>query len=167
MQGCKFYYKVQTEPRIAQTDISRFESLDKYMILHRGDNAWHMKDVAVAAGFLSGTLADLPADHLLYLKTNPEKGNRYKKIGKYDETCVLQEVHLYVGEASMPALKNGDRVKVAVDSIRKAEIYQMDKCKTNMSWLIPGIGVPVLLGAGIVGIVVGSESGMNLSLGSK
>ena len=155
-QGCKSYYKVQTINKVTKQKIKKYDSLNKYLILHQADSAWHLADPGYNDNIIYGKLCNLSDDHLKYLTTSsdPEEGNRYKKNKKIDESAVLTEVHLYLNQKDtlVPKFAAGDSVRIAYSAIQKADEYNKNKGRTLASWLVPGIGVPLLIG-GIVAIL--------------
>ncbi len=54
LQGCMFYYKVQTEPLVRQQEIKKYDSLDKYMILHQRDRAWRFSQPLILGNVVTG-----------------------------------------------------------------------------------------------------------------
>ena len=161
-QGCKFYYQVQTENRITKQDIRRYDSLNKYLIVHKADSAWHLCDPGYNKQMLFGTISSLTDDHHKYLTTSydGETGNRYRKNAKKNESAVLSEVHLFLKDSFIPRFAVGDSVQIAFSAIHKAEIYEKDKSRTTVSWLLPGIGGAL----GILVITLVAVNSMNFSM---
>lgn len=147
-QGCKYYYKVQTVSKVTPQEIATYDSLNKYIILHKQSAAWHLSHINVSNANLSGNLSVLPSNHLKYKTTKKNRGSRYKHNPRKSESSVLQEVHLYLQDSFIPEFNSGDHIKIAFPDIQKAEIYKKDKGKTTTSWLLPPvitIGVPAII----------------------
>jgi hypothetical protein len=166
-QGCKFYYKVQTINKVTMQKIKKYDSLNKYLILHQADSAWHLSDPGYNDNMVYGKLCNLPDDHLKYLTTSsdPEEGNRYKKNKKNDESAVLTEVHLYLKlkDTLVPKFAAGDSVRITYSAIQKADEYNKNKARTLASWLMPGIGVPLLIGGIVAILYVVAINNINIS----
>ncbi|MGA2823500.1 MAG: hypothetical protein ABSE72_08250 [Bacteroidales bacterium] len=160
LQGCMYYYKVQTANKVTSQGFKVYNSLDKYFILHQGDSAWQLSKVGITDNTLTGDLTVLPGNRYKFRTTKPTGGNRYKNTKKNDESYVLDEVHLYLQDSLVPKQHPGNNIPIAFSSIKKAEVYKKAKGRTNASWLIPSIGGPVLVG-GILGAIIGISINQN------
>ncbi|MEI6436562.1 MAG: hypothetical protein WCP32_17180 [Bacteroidota bacterium] len=76
-QGCKYYYKVQTVTMVTTHEVKKFDSLNKYIILHQRDKAWHFSKPVISNNTLYGELSVLPYNRYKFLTTKPTGGNRY------------------------------------------------------------------------------------------
>jgi hypothetical protein len=144
LQGCMYFYKIQTVKNVTPKEIKKYDSLNKYLIVHQGDSAWHLSKPVIAGSTFSGDLSVLSLNRLKYQTTKEKGGNRYKNTGKNDESHVLYEVHLYLNDTLVPKLYPGDNIQIAFSAIDKAVVYQKAKGRTIASWLVPAIGVPIL-----------------------
>jgi hypothetical protein len=158
INGCMFYYKVQTVDTVTPQAIQKFDSLNKYLILHQGSSAWHLSNPGITDNMLSGDLLVLPENRWKFLTTDKKGGNRYINSGKYNESYVLDEVHLYVMDSIVPSLLTYDNIRIAFSTIKKAEIYLKAKGRTNASWLIPMFGVPAVAIGLTFGIIALTKS---------
>ena len=154
LQGCMFYYKVQSVSKVTPQEVKKYDSLNKYFILHHRDKAWHLSQTLISENTLYGKLSVLPENRYKFLTTKPTKGNRYIKNKKPNELYVLEEVHLYVSDSVLQEQFDSGGIKIAFSKIQNAEVYVQANGRTNASWLIPAIGLPVLA-VGIIGITVG------------
>jgi len=153
LQGCMFYYKVQTVNKVTPQEIKKYDSLNKYLILHQGDSAWHLYKPGITNNMLSGELFVLPDYRLKFQTTDPKGGNRYKNTRGNDESCVLDEVHLYVYDSLVTKLHSGENIQIAFSAIKKAEVYKKAKGRTTVSWLVPAIVIPLMTVGLVAGIV--------------
>ena len=165
LQGCMFYYKVQTEPLVRQQEIKKYDSLDKYMILHQRDRAWHLSQPLISGNMVTSKLSELPSYRYKFQITKPKGGNRYLKKKRCNESYVLDEVHLYLSEDVVPERTDSGSVMISFSQIQTAELYVKAKGRTTTSWLIPAIVGPVLVG-GVVGSVAVVVSLGNMNIGS-
>jgi hypothetical protein len=156
-QGCRYYYKVQTVNKVTPQEIRKYDSLNKYLILHQGDSAWHLERLAIHDTSVTGEIAVLPDYRYMFLNTNPKGGNRYRSTKKYNEDYVLEEVHLYVTDKLVPNLHSGDNIILDCSAIRKAEVYKKASGRTTASWVIPAV-VPILIIGGVILIAALSKS---------
>jgi hypothetical protein len=163
LQGCKYYYKVQPVSKVTHQEVKKFDSLDKYIILHQRDKAWHFSKTIISKDTLYGELSVLPENRYKFLTTKPTGGNRYIKNFDPNESYVLEEVHVYLSDSVVPEKYDSGNIKIAFSKIQNAEVYVKAKGRTNASWLVPAIGVPVIAG-GIVAIIAVSLSHMHFSI---
>jgi hypothetical protein len=146
IQGCMFYYKVQTIRPAYINDIRHYDSLNKYFILHVKDSAWHLTELKLTSNDLSGLISALPDNRLKYKMTKTKGGNRYKQNR---ESCVLEEVHIYLQDSLFTGIKAGDNIRITFSTISKLEVYNKAKGRTLVSWLTPAI-VGTAIGGGIL-----------------
>ena len=157
LQGCMFYYKVQTVGSVTPPEVKRYDSLDKYIILHQRDKAWHLSQPLISDNTLYGKLSVLPENRYKFKTTNPAGGNRYRKNKKTNESFVLEEVHLYVSDSVVPVKWDSGGIKIAFAKIQHAEVYVKAKGRTSASWLVPAIGGTVLIGGVVAGVAVAAS----------
>jgi len=167
LQGCMYFYKVQTVNKVTAREMKQYESLSKYLILHQGFSAWHLSQPFQDGEQISGTLSVLPEDHLKYQTTNPNSGNRYKKPSKGDkivkgkdiinESVVLNEVHLYLADTLVPKFGTNDHIKIAFSAIKKAEVYVKATGRTTASWVIPAV-TPIVIIGGLITVAALTKS---------
>lgn len=155
LNGCMFYYKVQSMKPVEPLVIHQYDSLNKFLIIHQRDSAWHLINPVIKSNTLSGELTPLPENRWKFLTTKPAGGNRYIKNKKLNESYVLEEVHLYITDSVVNERYHNGNIKIAFSSIKNVEVYQKAKGRTNASWLVPAIVGPILAG-GIVAIIAGS-----------
>ena len=165
LQGCKYYYKVQTVSQVNRHEVKTYDSLDKYIILHQKDKAWHLTKILSTKDMLYGKLSVLPENRYKFLTTKPTGGNRYIKNKESNELYVLDEVHLYVKDSVVPAPYDTGNIKIAFSSIQQAELYVKAKGRTTASWLVPSVGGTELGGGLVAAIVIAvSMSSMHINL---
>jgi hypothetical protein len=143
--GC-YYYKVHTyykkssgnqySSSVSSDEISSFDTGHQYIILHEADTAWHLSEILSGNDKFSGLITPLPEVHYKFKTVNREKSNRYFKEGKYDETVVLHEVHIYVSALES---RTDSTVVASLTSIERIEFNQFDKSRTAFSWALPFI----------------------------
>ena len=155
-QSCN-YYKVQTISRVTPQEIRKYDSLNKYFILHQGDSAWHLDRIAVKENSFAGEVGVLPEYRYMFLKTNPKGGNRYRSTKKHDESYVLDEVHLYVKDSVVPKMRAGDNISLDCSAVGKAEVYKKASGRTTASWVVP-IVAPIVIIGGFIAIVALTKS---------
>lgn len=154
IQGCMFYYRVETLAPPESKDVA-WEILNgKYMILHAGNNVWYIENPTIDSAHLSGIIRPLPANHMMYMKTNPEKANKFIRRNHPDqkkpyEGDVLNEVHLYTNDTLINISQNAS---IDLSSLGKMEIYYYSKSKSRATWYSAGIGVPLVI-AGVAVII--------------
>jgi hypothetical protein len=150
-QGC-YYYKVQNVKKDIPQEIRKYDSLNKYLILHAGDTAWEFRNSEITDKELFGKLYVLPDNRMKYKTTKTNHVNRYYKNAQTNESCVINEVHLYIKDSLSSRQKINDTIRIAFSAIKKVEVYQNLKGRTTASWLVPSVAglVFAFLIAGII-----------------
>ena len=156
-QSCNYYYKVQTISKVTPHEIHKYDSLNKYFIIHQGDSAWHLDRLAVRDTSVSGEAGVLPDYRYMFLRTNPDGGNRYKNTKNHYQGYVLEEVHLYLQDKLTAGLRAGDNITLDYSAFRKAEVYVQAKGRTTASWVIPAVA-PIVIVGGIIAIAALTKS---------
>lgn len=146
-----YYYKAQTVSKVEQQDIKTYASMNKYLILHQRDKAWHFSQPLISENTLYGKLSILPKNRYKFQTTKPKGGNRYIKRKSLNESYILDEVHLYVSDSIVPEKSDSGSIQIAFSKIQNAEVYVKATGRTNASWLVPAIGGPVLV-IGVIGV---------------
>jgi hypothetical protein len=165
LQGCMFYYKVQAVSKVTPQDVKKYDSLNKYIILHQRDKAWHLSQPLISDNVLYGKLSVLPENRYKFQATKPTGGNRYIKNKAPYESYVLEEVHIYVSDSVVPEKYDSGSIKITFSKIQYGEVYVKAKGRTIVSWLVPSIGGTILAGGVIGGIVlVASLSHISVNL---
>ena len=150
LQGCMFYYKVQTIKPVNLNDIKQFDSLNKYFILHVKDSAWNLSELEITSHEVSGITSVLPDNRFKFKITKSHGKNRYKKNKENNETYVLEEVHIYLQDSLFTGIKVGDKIKISLSTISKVEVYQKAVGRTVVSWLMPVIVPTVIVGGAVI-----------------
>jgi hypothetical protein len=147
MDGC-YYYKVTRPETPPEPTLLQLQTKNKYIILHAGDQVWHLTNIVADENAVKGEISFLTG-HKMYKTTNPTTINRYRKkrVESHDQSEVIHEVHIYVNEYS----KIDDKtVSIPVKAVSKIEIYDQDKGATIASWTFSIFG----LAMGALGIIL-------------
>ena len=147
--GC-YYYKVTTKNRLTPEDLRWAEFNSKYLILHSGNSAWHLKEPGIQDEQFSGLLIPLPDSRLQYKTCDPNHLNQYKKNNM---NYIDDQLHLYSRDSVLPYLNVGSSVNLKYSNIFKTESYQRAQAATRASKAVPAIMVPVAA-VGIIAIIV-------------
>jgi len=146
--GC-YYFKVVRSAGQPTDVISSMQDEQKFTILHLGDKAWQLSDIIVSEVSFTGSITAL-VGHDKYKTVKPDASNRYLKSKSYNESYLLNEVHIFINEFSE---SGKGRISVPVKAVEKIEIYDKDKGATAASWIFSSLGVAV--GAiGVLAVIV-------------
>jgi hypothetical protein len=145
--GC-YYYKVNTKTELIPEDIRWEDFNKKYFILHYGDSAWQMSNISVDTSSLYCSISALPDNHKMYLKTDPEKPNKFIKGETGYEGDVLNEVHLYTSDLLQ---KNDSNISAGFSSLERIEIYSFDAGKSRAVRALP---IVIPLGAATAALII-------------
>jgi len=130
--GCQTFFKfrqVQGEDKVC---IQNIGEIHKSFILHRGDNNYSLKEIAIDSTNISGTLELTKRSSIYY---NKKRSLRYNK----EEVGILNEVHIYLNKDA-EKLKLGQS-KIPLTSIKEIRIIEKDTGKTTVSYIFGSIGV--------------------------
>jgi hypothetical protein len=143
--GCS-YYKVTTTPTDA-TAIQQMQKNGKYIILHQGNDVWHLKNITINEGKkeMAGIIELLSHDHHAYLHTKPNATNRYNSSKDYP----IYEVHIY---ASKNVADENSQIKIPLAAISKIEIYDQAVGATIASFVFTSIGI--VAGVFVIAMVI-------------
>lgn len=133
------YYMVNTVKPIPPNSptVKNVLAMKKFFILHQGDMAWHITNMAVNEDTqeLTCSAAPLPEGHLSYLKTKTTGVNRYKKSAGNPPTY---EVHIYISEH---AELESSQFMIPVSAIQKIDIYDQAVGATVASYVFTTLGI--------------------------
>jgi hypothetical protein len=130
------YYEALTVKPVTSLDISNYNSLNKYLILHRDVAIWHLSGIMVNYEGLEGNLSNVPFERAAYQISIASQWYRYKRRNKSD---VLDQIHLYLKDSIVPVFDSNGHIKITLMDIKKAEVYQKDRLRTSVSWGIPSV----------------------------
>ena len=145
MVGCSFYRVKPIQP-VTEENINQVP-VYKYIILHYGNEAWHLTGLTLDNDKkeLTGTLEPLDALHMQYFTPRIPGANHYKA----KEGNPTVEVHVYAEEY---ARFENNRVKIPLSSINRINLYEPDKGATTASWVFGCLGGAV--GAFVIVMVI-------------
>ena len=95
--ACSHYFRVVVENPYSAQSIKQFDEEDKYLVLHRGNDAWHMYDLQIINDSIQAKLDFQLGYQANYLDAKEKGLNKYyKKI----EPEVINAVHIYTIDSS-------------------------------------------------------------------
>ena len=145
LSGC-YYYKVRPAVDSSTEVVKEQQDLNKFLVLHHGENVWDFTDITIDGQIISGELNQF-TEHEMYKTTDPNRANRYRPKKFPEENAVINEVHIYISEYSETV--NG-RVSISPESIERIDVYDRDTAATVSSWIFTG----VLIGAGVFALMM-------------
>jgi len=169
LNSCMYYFKTRKVEVTDRESSQRVRQGGKYIIVHQGDSALNLTSCIEDDSSLYGTLNPVSEDHMKYLTTspNPPKGNRYRKNAGHNESALLDEIHIYLKPGTLTDFSCWKSVSIPYTSIVNVELYVKDRARTNLSWLVPGIGGGLIGGSIVIVTAVGlyQLSHMHLNIG--
>lgn len=135
-QGC-YYFKVNTQSQPSSAMIAGLDYQGKSFILHLNEKTWRLTNVELLENTISGQISEVPQSFAQY-QANPHKSNRYYKKAGFNQTYLLNEVHIYAEELTD---MGNNRISIPVSSVSKVEIYDKDTAATTGSWVLGTLGV--------------------------
>ncbi len=164
LSSCNHYYKaITTAAPNTTASFNDFKDTQKYYILRNGKEAYAMKNISISDNRenLQCTLEDLPMEHQVYAYNGDNPKLKYKtSVSKeYDETMVLDEVHIYV----MPGTKTEKGAyTLPMANVQKAEIIEPDTLKTKKSQTT-GTTIAIIATVVGVGLILGIVAASSLA----
>ena len=158
LSSCSYFRVITESPYTAQS-IKQFEDDGKYLVLQRGDWAWHAYDLSVHNDTLMAKLNAQLGYHIKYLYPKEEGLNRFDKG---DEPQVINSVHIFTADTSFG---NFDTlVAMPVSSIYEVRSYAYDRQKSRASIFVPLFVGPVALLVLVVIIAAATNENTNISM---
>lgn len=138
LSSCSNYYKAITasEP-VSSGKIEDLKMKNSYFILRDGSKAFAMNNISFSSDGkdMLCILDSLPYDHKLHLRNGRNGKMKYRDLASTgeNESAVLNEVHLYISQNGNT--ENGPST-ISLAGIKKIEILEKDKARTNKSFAI-------------------------------
>lgn len=133
------YFRVLPEDPYTIYLIKQHEYKGKYLVLHRGEEAWHAYDLSYKNDSVQARLDYQLGYHVKYL--NPkEKG--LNQFDRKSEPEVCNSVHLYTNDTSFNLFDT--LVAIPVSSIYDVRSYQYAKAPSRASRIVPLVVFPVV-----------------------
>jgi hypothetical protein len=151
--GCHNYYKVQTFSKVTPEMMKSFQQENRVILILQGDSLWLLGNITCSEKSLSGKL-ELVGNRRMEFYSKPQSYT-YKKDNP-NQTFIFNDVRLFLGTWEMK-MRTDDSITLAWSAFSGAEIYIPDKAKTTASYLIPGIGIPVLVIGGSILLVAATS----------
>lgn len=151
LSACR-YYRVNTVEPLDNKIVEEVKNTEKYVILHQGDQAWHLTDIVVndSTRTLYGSLKALPLPHMNYRKDERTgRPNAYGRASKDDSP--LFEVHVYVSNVGA---KNNEPISIPFDAIQKLEVHDRHVGATVASIT----AISVVAAAAVILIIASTKS---------
>ncbi len=139
LSSCSFFRVVPESDYSAQS-LKQYENDGKYLVLHRGEWAWHIYDLSVGAGILKARLDVQLGYHVKYLEPKEKGLNRFDKGS---EPEIINSVHIFTTDTSFSNLDT--LVAIPVSSINAVKSYSYAQAASRASILVPVIVGPVAL----------------------
>lgn len=159
LNGCMMnFYRVQSLQKSNPQEITKYISMNKYLIVHQVNSARYLLNPILTDNVLSGELINLPTNHQLYKTRQLKSANRYRRNMKTNESPVLDEVHLYLGDSIVAGFDTVRQVRIPLAAISYTDINKKADVTTFVSWSIP-IVIPV-----IIIVVIASSLTFNIPL---
>lgn len=121
--GCSYYSVSSLEPLSRQSIVEQIQKKGKYIILHQGEKAGHLKDITIndVAHEMKGTLEPVPENHVYYKTAKKyRKANEYKKAGTKNDDLPIHEIHIYT---SLSPEDLYSQVTIPFSTITRIEVY--------------------------------------------
>jgi hypothetical protein len=140
--GCRSYLKTNSIQSDFSEQLELMGKMEKFFIVHQGDRMYELFDISADSTYLGGMLT-VPSKTIYYYG---EEKTSYSK----EEKDILQEVHLYLNENSMP-LSQG-RVQIPFSEMKEIRMIEVNTGKTTFVHVLGALGISA--GIAVVGIIL-------------
>jgi len=135
-------YRVVPASNYSSQSIKQYEINGKYLILQRGEEAWHIYDVNNTDNGIHAKLDPQIGYHTKYL--NP-KINKLNDFDKRKDPEVVNSVHLYTSDQNFNSFDT--LVSLPISSIDSIALYSYAQAPSRASKIVPAVFLlPALLG---------------------
>jgi len=151
LSSCSFFRVIPESPYTAHS-ICQYEEDGKYLVLHRGEEAWHAYDLVVANDSLYAKLDFQLEYHVKYLTPKEDGLNQFDRKS---EPGVVNSVHIYTSDTTFNSFDS--IVSIPLSSINGVNVYEYARAPSRASLIVPIVVLPVGI---LVGVVAYSISHM-------
>jgi len=136
--SCSFFQVIPEEDYTTQS-IKQYEDNGKYLILHRGEEAWHAYDLRPVDDSLNVKLDFQLGYHLKYL--NPQDDDKTNMYSRKEEPEVVNSVHIYTNDTCFSSFDT--LVVIPESSIFAVKSYAYNRSASRASVILPAIFIPL------------------------
>ena len=141
------FYQTNTIEKTDTTVIKKFDTENKYIIVHTPTEVFALKNIKVDGERISGEWEAINKTHARYLNPASRTANRFPK--KYAE-IIFSEVHLYTWDS---VVEKG-HINLAMNQVYQVDAYGPDKKADKNSKTLSIIGLSlipvVIIGLGVI-----------------
>jgi len=137
LSSCSFFRVIPESPYTAQS-IYQCEEDGKYLVLHRGEEAWHAYDLVVANDSLYTKLDFQLGYHVKYL-TPKEVG--LNQFDRKNEPGVVNSVHIFTSDTTFNSFDT--LVAIPVSSISAVKSFEYARAPSRASKIVPILFIPI------------------------
>jgi hypothetical protein len=134
--SCSFY-RVVPDNNYSSSSIKESDSIGKYLVLQRAEEAWHMYDVQLSNDSIQASLETNLGYHVNHLYPKPEKLNQYEKR---TEPNIINEIHLYTTDTSFSYFDT--IISIPIGSIYQVTKNSYAKGPSRASIILPAVLIP-------------------------
>jgi hypothetical protein len=138
-------------PSINAATVSKFDSANKYFIIHFINTEKGLKDAYVSNDSLYGKIIPITPDQVHYLF--PKDASTTNRVKRKDKDSTLMQVHLYT---KAPVKENDSVFASNVSAFYRADVYELNQSATTTNHIISVLGIvaSALLVAGIIAFAI-------------
>jgi hypothetical protein len=149
-QACATYHIAKKNPKNEQR-LANYQTKGRYLILKNKDKAYHLSNIKIMNGAVTGFISEVPQEHLANIFP---AGEQPKKLNQERSAIIDSEVILYI---NLEIPENDTTVTIALGSIDEISFYKWRKS----TGAIVGLTVGCVLGGGILILLVAAGLSIN------
>jgi len=156
LSSCSFF-RVIPESDYSVQSLKQYENDGKYLVLQRGEWAWHIYDLSVGAGIVKARLDAQLGYHLKYIEPK-ERG--LNKFAMRSEPDVINAVHIYTNDTNFNSLDT--LIAIPLSSIFEVRSYEYARAASRATKIVPIVVIPIAAFI-IIGMVQLSQMSFSMS----
>ena len=153
LSSCSFFRVIPYNADQHEAIVNFYED-GRYMVLQRGQDAWHATDIKLTADSLHMKLDIYLGYHVKYLNPREHKLNTFRKK---EEPEVINSVHIFTSDTSFSAFDK--QIAIPRSKIVAVKKYEYARGASIASIIFPIVGVGVLTITIIAGIAARNTLG--------
>jgi hypothetical protein len=149
ISGCYSFFKVTTTKFPKPETVSPMMGLNKIFVVHLGTNVFVIKNFKIENDSVKGIYE---SDYSFPYKKNtfPQDNSSVRYVKKRGDERLINEVHLYIQDLRTNLYPGYSTKSFALKDIYRLDIYNPDKGRTTLSWIVGFVGGVALVYGSII-----------------
>ncbi len=142
--SCRSYFKVNSSVPSSAEAVGNLREAGKTIVFHFEEKKWQLTDIQIADSAITGRPEWYDKAPTLR-PVRVDRPNKYLTGKNFNQSYLLNEVHLYAGEY---ALLPGGKVSIPIAAVTRMDLYDKDTQTTVGHYVFTGLGVSAAIFGG-------------------